>query len=633
MKIKEIKIINQDESTEIADIGANAENVDYNDTTVKAELDKLNTVDDSIMNIQANQGTTLNNLELAVSNLASGSPKGAYVSATALKTANPNTGVYVVTGNGHIYSWTKNQSEDPVDLGIYQATEIANGSVTAEKTNFVDVKHMNHFKVAENLANWHGLIFDKDIDEGKIEINGTCTENTNFKIGNDLDYFFDVGNYVFDLNVLSGTLSAGIGVSIFGKNENDETITLLNVGSATLPATINITQKIKITAINLWIVSGRTFANYLIYPQLQKNSISQPLPHNLYKLKNSYLDIVFNDKIQNFLDNKNKTELLVPSHIRFLPNRDLSLYYDNILYNSTEKEIYNHQSYNNFTHLDNCFRFNKPNSNNYYERLIFNKNDINHTKVFKDITFFGVDTNAGNGVTKKCLFIGDSLTNKGYYTQELLDMFEDDVMNIELLGTRGTGLNKHEGRNNWSAYSYTHESTYAGLSNPFWNSNSNSFDFTKYMNDNNYSTIDIVSIGLGTNDRGVIGSTEDEFKTNLQTMINSIKTFNSNIKIMILLPPPVCSVGYDYVSWNMSIKLANKTIIDHFDNKQNQNIYIVATGLNIDPINDYIMKTIPINDRSSITKTVVDDPIHPDVIGFKHIADVIYPMLKYLGSL
>ena len=40
MKIKEIKIVNQDQSTEIADIGADAINVDYNDTTVKAELDK-----------------------------------------------------------------------------------------------------------------------------------------------------------------------------------------------------------------------------------------------------------------------------------------------------------------------------------------------------------------------------------------------------------------------------------------------------------------------------------------------------------------------------------------------------------------------------------------------------------------
>lgn len=50
MKIKEIKIVNQDESTEIANIGADAADVDYNDTTVKAELDRLNAIINSLIN-------------------------------------------------------------------------------------------------------------------------------------------------------------------------------------------------------------------------------------------------------------------------------------------------------------------------------------------------------------------------------------------------------------------------------------------------------------------------------------------------------------------------------------------------------------------------------------------------------
>ena len=50
MKIKEIKIVNQDESTEIANIGADAVNIDYNNTTVKDELDRLNTIINSLIN-------------------------------------------------------------------------------------------------------------------------------------------------------------------------------------------------------------------------------------------------------------------------------------------------------------------------------------------------------------------------------------------------------------------------------------------------------------------------------------------------------------------------------------------------------------------------------------------------------
>lgn len=50
IKIKEIKIINQDESTEIAKIGADAADIDYNNTTVKDELDRLNAIINSLIN-------------------------------------------------------------------------------------------------------------------------------------------------------------------------------------------------------------------------------------------------------------------------------------------------------------------------------------------------------------------------------------------------------------------------------------------------------------------------------------------------------------------------------------------------------------------------------------------------------
>ena len=101
-KIKEIKIINQDESTEIADIGADAQNVDYNDTTVKAELDKLNAADDSLRNTQTNQSTTLTNLQSQVSSLASGGPAGVYATIAALTSADPDhSKIYIVTANGH----------------------------------------------------------------------------------------------------------------------------------------------------------------------------------------------------------------------------------------------------------------------------------------------------------------------------------------------------------------------------------------------------------------------------------------------------------------------------------------------------------------------------------------------------
>lgn len=632
-KIKEIRIREKDGSlSDILPIGADARNV---------EMANGNSVEDEINNKASK--VELKTLETKVNNIVDMTP----IPVSSVEEMTNTSAIYVNTTDGYWYTYENNEW---IAVEKYQSRGIADGSVTVEKTDFIEALHLNHFKVFETDPSWHGIVFSGDINSGKIEIDGTCTENTNFNLSNGNDYFIEPGEYIFDLKNTGGTLSASIGVSMYGVKEDETSITLLNVGSETLPKVITLTEKVRITSVKLWITTGKSFTNYIIYPQLQKGThISDIYPHVLYDFKNSYPSKMVANKIkellpeeienslpselQSIIDSKNKTEILVPTNIRYLPNRELSFYYDNLLYNTTEKEIYNHQSYNSFYHYDNCFRFNKSDVRTYWEKMIFNKNDLNRTQIAKNINLIGVDTNNGDGVTKKCLFIGDSLTNLGYYTQELLNLFDDDVMNIELLGTRGEGLNKHEGRASWSAYSYTHESTYTNLPNPFFNTTTNQFDFTKYMNDNNYSSVDIVSIALGTNDRGVVGSSADEIRDNLQIMIDSIKAFNANIKILLLLPPPICYVGMDNVNWNMSIKVANKTIIDNFDNRQAQNIYVVPTGLNVDPVNDYTMKTIPLNARSTEMKTVVNDPVHPDVIGFQHMADMIFPVLKYLGGL
>ena len=67
--------------------------------------------------------------------------------------------------------------------------------------------------------------------------------------------------------------------------------------------------------------------------------------------------------------------------------------------------------------------------------------------------------NAGAGLTKKVLVVGDSLISNGTITQTLLDLAANDAMKVELLGTLGSGLNKHEGRGGWTVNSYTSAGT------------------------------------------------------------------------------------------------------------------------------------------------------------------------------
>jgi len=96
--------------------------------------------------------------------------------------------------------------------------------------------------------------------------------------------------------------------------------------------------------------------------------------------------------------------------------------------------------------------------------------------------------NAKSGQTVKALVIGDSLVNAGYITQRLLDIAADDVMKVQLLGTRGTGLNKHEGRGGWKISDYAtagrsdYKFTVSGVTTaPAINSTTYGFDGRTYL--------------------------------------------------------------------------------------------------------------------------------------------------------
>ena len=95
---------------------------------------------------------------------------------------------------------------------------------------------------------------------------------------------------------------------------------------------------------------------------------------------------------------------------------------------------------------------------------------------------------AKSGQTVKALVIGDSLVNAGVITQRLLDIAVDDVMKVQLIGTRGTGLNKHEGRGGWKIADYAttgrsdYKFTVSGVTTvPAINSTKYMFDGRTYL--------------------------------------------------------------------------------------------------------------------------------------------------------
>lgn len=171
MKIKQLKIINQDESTEVADIGANAENVDYNNINVKLKLDELsNNIDTNTTNISNEMITRANavtNLQSQVNGLASGSP---LVASSVSGMTNTNR-VYVNTTDGHWYYYNGNSW---VAGGVYQATEIASGSISLDKINEklkFDVRSRTSGKDNINFQNEINFNFSNIMENGGIDFN------------------------------------------------------------------------------------------------------------------------------------------------------------------------------------------------------------------------------------------------------------------------------------------------------------------------------------------------------------------------------------------------------------------------------------------------------------------------------
>jgi hypothetical protein len=253
-------------------------------------------------------------------------------------------------------------------------------------------------------------------------------------------------------------------------------------------------------------------------------------------------------------------------------------------------------------------------------------------------TIIPVDSNVGSGVTKKCLFIGDSITDNGYYTNELLNLFNSDPMKIELIGTRtsnGNPLNKHEGRAGWSARDYINQSTFKSVNNAFWNPSTSSFDFSYYMTTNGFSGVDYVFINLGTNDT-LSSNDYTNYSTIIgyyNTMINSMKAYNPNIKVfvgMTILQSTLRTNTYEQRNVVLNFIKALKT---EYEPREGEGIYLVPNYINVDPQRDFNIVQVPLNDRTTETVNDTSDVTHPALSGYYKMSDVFYNYLKYVVSL
>jgi len=250
------------------------------------------------------------------------------------------------------------------------------------------------------------------------------------------------------------------------------------------------------------------------------------------------------------------------------------------------------------------------------------------------------DTTVGSGVNKKCMFIGDSTTAAGKYTQELLTLFGADTMDITLLGTRGTAPNLHEGRSGWTTDMYCNTASFGGVVNPFYNGG---FDFNYYIT-NNPTVPDVVAIHLGIND--IFNDTTDaandttitDVLSRFDTMVNSIQAYSAAIKValMVTIPPSASqdAFGDDYANnqslWRYRRNYFRfvKAFIAKYKGKEANNIYLVPLNTNLDTVNNMQTETVAVNSRNTATVVRQNNGVHPADSGYNQMADVNYYWLK-----
>lgn len=233
-------------------------------------------------------------------------------------------------------------------------------------------------------------------------------------------------------------------------------------------------------------------------------------------------------------------------------------------------------------------------------------------------------------VSLKAVFIGDSLTDMGFYIAQLKYL----LPNLQLVGTRTKTVKDStdtdqtvlsEGRSSWSAVDYVTLASKNDVANAFWNPSTSKFDFSYYMSNNGYSELTDVFIMLGTND--VYAHGLSSYLSAMQEIAASIATYSSSLKVHMILPPPPIDDGYAWGTRNTSNMQTWKNemfdlwniVVSNFGSYD-----IIPAGLNVDCWYDFPHTTVQVNENNPATIEVGNDNVHPSRYGFYNMADVIY---------
>ena len=354
-----------------------------------------------------------------------------------------------------------------------------------------------------------------------------------------------------------------------------------------------------------------------------------------------------------FIPKSQQIDINIPSKLYALVGIEMNVYFENIV---EEWEKYKWDCTCDVgKQMERCFTVTPISTDAGNHTLTITATADDGTVTTATTTLMVVATSAGDGTTETVILLGDSTTNYGIVEGKLLGNFEDDPMSITLAGTRGTSPNFHEGRDGWTLERYCTLAQDPGSSsivNPFFNPTSQKFDAGYYFANSGVTGTDWLMINLGIND--VFGITSDTALASkiedcfdyLDGMIESIHEADENIKIGVCLTIPpnhsqdafgkAYNCGQNRNRYKRNNAKYVKALIDEYDNRTAEGIYLVPIHVNLDTVYNMGMETISVNARNTGTtysSPVGNGGVHPAESGYWQIADVYTAIIKaYSGN-
>lgn len=264
------------------------------------------------------------------------------------------------------------------------------------------------------------------------------------------------------------------------------------------------------------------------------------------------------------------------------------------------------------------------------------------------------------------LMIGDSLTAASIYPGQVLALAKEDGLPLTLIGTRGPGAEegkplgevKHEGYGGWTAERFATHYTGKARGGPYKECGSpflyktdptNADEMPKldlgryYQEFNEGRAPDFVTILLGCND--TFGATDetiekqiDSFTHHTETLLAMIRAAGPETRIGLILPmPPAGSqdaFGANYGSGQTrwQYRRNRHRLVERmtatFSDREEAGIHLLASHLNLDPVNGFPSTTVLAHARTEATKSRQSNGVHPSAEGYRQIGDAVYAWMR-----